>query len=457
MSTPSITLNNSLSRMKETLDSPLPIGMYVCGPTVYDRPHIGNARSVVIYDVLFRLLRHVYGAEAVTYVRNITDVDDKINQAAVQRGISIQSLTQEVTTQFHEDMAALLCLPPTIEPKVTEHMDDIVAMIDRLVGYGHAYCQDGHVLFDVTSDQSEYWHYGMLSGRTIEEQRSGARIAVESYKRHPGDFVLWKPASDQDDASSVFDSPWGRGRPGWHIECSAMSTKYLGHDFAIHGGGADLKFPHHENEIAQSCCANPGSHYAKLWVHNGFLTVDGEKMSKSLGNFVTVKALLDQGIPAEVIRFALLSAHYAKPLDWTEKLIADARKQLVKLYKNIEKTDDIAGDASAQDVLDALVEDLNLPKAIAALHRLRGAALRKAGALLGLLQDNPAHWRREHDRADTSHTGHVVSDVDQLIAARAQAKAEKNWVAADRIRDRLKAEGILLVDQPDGKTSWKRV
>lgn len=326
-----LQLYNTLSGKKEPF-KPLKedhVTMYVCGPTVYARPHIGNARSVVVYDVLFRLLSTLY--PQVTYVRNITDVDDKINAAAIERGISIQALTSEVTQWFHDDITALGCLPPTHEPRATEHIDGMIEMIEQLIDRGHAYVgSDGeHVLFDVTS----YHNYGLLSGRKLEDQEAGARVAVESYKHHAGDFVLWKPADDEDDASSKFDSPWGVGRPGWHIECSVMSSRFLGNSFDIHGGGADLKFPHHENEIAQSCCANEGSVYARYWVHNGFLTVNGEKMSKSLGNFVTVRDLLDAGIKGEVIRLALLMSKYNEPLDWNSEKIRDAEKLLDKWYR----------------------------------------------------------------------------------------------------------------------------
>ena len=425
---------NSLSRTKETLE-PLNkgrVGMYVCGPTVYARPHIGNARSVVVYDVLFRLLRHIYGEKHVTYVRNITDVDDKINAAAIERGITIQALTAEVTQQFHDDMGALNCLRPNIEPRATEHIDGMITMIETLIHNGNAYVgSDGqHVLFDVTSASNHAsWKYGMLSGRTIEEQQAGARVAVESYKKHPGDFVLWKPADAQDDDSSKFDSPWGVGRPGWHIECSVMSTEYLGHSFDIHGGGADLKFPHHENEIAQSCCAHPHGAFAKLWVHNGFLTVNGEKMSKSLGNFITVKDLLDKGIKGEVIRLALLSAKYNEPLDWNDKVVSDAQKTLdygYRAFKSVgfsplsfPRKRESSGDTSLDsrfrgnddmEDLDSLLNDLNMvgqintmralareimnPAANETKEFLEWKCLRlcKIGDMLGVLQQDPKIW-----------------------------------------------------------------
>ncbi len=462
-----IKLYNSLTRTKDALtkdahNNALPIGMYVCGPTVYSRPHIGNARSCVIYDVLFRLLRHVYGDDGVNYVRNITDVDDKINKAAIERGISIQQLTTEITEQFHHDIDAVGCLRPNIEPKATEHIAEIIAMIERLLKGGYAYISHSHVLFDITAKGHDGWNYGMLSGRQTEEQEAGARVAVEAYKRNSGDFVLWKPSDAQDDISSVFASPWGQGRPGWHIECSAMSTRYLGADFAIHGGGADLKFPHHENEIAQSCCANIGSHYAHHWVHNGFLTVDGEKMSKSLGNFITVHDLLERGVRGEVIRFALLSSHYAKPLDWNDKLLEDCTKQLDKFYRmmkdcqeqNIAQENEVspeitAPEITAPEIIKVLSDDLNLPKAIAVLHSLPAHQLKAAGAMLGLLQQNPNEWFA----VEKKHTLDEI-EIAELIAKRAAAKIAKNWAEADNIRNSLLTQNITLKDNPDGTTSW---
>ncbi|MEQ1788973.1 MAG: cysteine--tRNA ligase, partial [Rickettsiales bacterium] len=338
----SVFLYNTLTREKEEFKpaDDKNIKMYACGPTVYDRPHLGNARSVVVYDVLFRLLRNIYGAEHVTYVRNITDVDDKINAAAKAAGEPISAMTKRVEGWFHDDMAALNCLSPTHEPRATAHISDMVEIIEKLIISGNAYASQGHVLFRVAS----YKDYGQLSGRKLDDLIAGARVEVESYKENAGDFVLWKPADEGDDASSVFASPWGAGRPGWHIECSAMSKKYLGDDFDIHGGGADLMFPHHENEIAQSCCAAPKSSFAKYWVHNGFLTVNGEKMSKSLGNFTTVKDVLNKGVRGEVIRFALLSTKYSEPLDWNEKLLADAQKSMDGFYRALEGFESVSYD-----------------------------------------------------------------------------------------------------------------
>jgi len=445
---------NTLTRKKEPF-APLDaanIRMYVCGPTVYDRPHLGNARSVVVYDVLYRLLRHLY--PKVTYVRNITDVDDKINARAKERGISIRALTEEVTRQFHDDMGALGCLLPTVEPRATEHMVEMHAIIGKLMQNGHAYAKDGHVLFDVASvphykasmgNTVDHFVYGMLSHRVQDDLVAGARVEVESYKKNPGDFVLWKPAGNGDDASSVFDSPWGKGRPGWHIECSAMSSKHLGPDFDIHGGGADLMFPHHENEIAQSRAADPASHFARYWVHNGFLTVNGEKMSKSLGNFVTVKDLLDKGVKGEVIRFALLSAKYNEPLDWNEKLVQDAKLTLDKWYRIQDSGFGIQGEFP-EAFLEALCDDLNLPKAFSVMHAAKPETLKAMGALLGILQQEPQSWFK----------GEASDDVQSQIDARMAAKQAKNWPEADRIRKELSAQGILLEDRPDGTTDWRR-
>lgn len=439
----SIQLQDTLSGKKQPfipLDAQH-VRMYVCGPTVYARPHIGNARSAVIYDVWFRLLKSQY--ERVTYARNITDVDDKINKAAVEREISIQALTAEVTQQFHDDMDALLCERPTIEPRATEHIGEIITMIEALIAGGYAYAAEGHVLFSVAA----YDAYGKLSRRTRDEMIAGARVEIAPYKKDAADFVLWKPAAQADDASSKFDSPWGVGRPGWHIECSAMSTAHLGENFDIHGGGADLKFPHHENEIAQSCCAAPKSGYAKYWVHNGFLTVNGEKMSKSLGNFITVYELLQQGVKGEVIRLALLSSKYNEPLNWTEKLVTDAQKTLDKLYR-------IAGNAEAGEVdanvSAALADDLNTPLAITRLLQIEDASSMKASAhLLGFLQQSEEAWFKG-DAQDND------AEIEAQIAARIAAKQNKNWAEADAIRDALKAAGVILEDRPDGTTDWRR-
>jgi len=508
-------LYNSLTRKKEQFqpDDPKNIRLYVCGPTVYDRAHLGNARSVVVYDVLYRLLCHLYGKDHVTYVRNITDVDDKINAAAKERRISIQALTKEVTQWFHDDMAALGCLPPTREPRATEHIPQMIAMIEKLIANGNAYVSENHVLFAVTT----YKGYGKLSGRVQEELKAGARIEVESYKKHPGDFVLWKPSSkalslegrglgegDDPQQEPGWDSPWGKGRPGWHIECSAMSTEYLGENFDLHGGGADLKFPHHENEIAQSCCATPGSHFAKTWIHNGFLTVNGEKMSKSLGNFKTVHDLLgnstgiEQQKIGENIRFALLSAKYNEPLDWNEKLYEDAKKTLDKWYRQLPPTRHPrdshchpreGGDPKlAPAFLEALQDDMNLPKAISLMHNSSPEELFVMGKMLGFfamtkeerfkgvveavgsasgtskaeavgtsISVGYVNATEENDTLSASATStHTETSIQNLITARTAAKKSKNWKEADRIREELKAQGILLEDRPDGTTDWRR-
>ncbi len=456
-----IKLSNTLTRQVEpfTPIDPAHVKMYVCGPTVYARPHIGNARSVVVYDVLYRLLAHDF--PNVTFVRNITDVDDKINAAAVERGITIQALTSEVTEQFHGDMGALNCLKPTVEPKATEHIAQMIALIERLIAGGFAYAAEGHVLFRVQKDPN----YGSLSRRSVKDMIAGARVEVAPYKEYAGDFVLWKPSYAEatdgrpaDDTSAVFDSPWGPGRPGWHIECSAMSETHLGHNFDIHGGGADLMFPHHENEIAQSTCGNAGSHYAKYWVHNGFLTVEGEKMSKSLGNFITVHDLLSKGVKGEVIRFALMSTRYNEPLDWSEKLLSDAEKVLNRMYRRIQDSGFRIQEGIATNpqspipnplLLEALRDDLNTPKALAILQTLDDEALLASANFLGLLQQTSDSWFK----GDSG--GEDTLWIEVQIAARNDAKKARDFATSDAIRDMLKAKGIVLEDSATG-TTWRR-
>jgi cysteinyl-tRNA synthetase len=476
-------LYNTLTRRKEEF-RPLDaknVRMYVCGPTVYDRPHLGNARSTVVYDVLYRVLCELYGKANVTYARNITDVDDKINAAAKQNGEPISALTARVEGWFHDDIRALNCLPPTHEPRATAHIKEMIRIIEMLLANNHAYVSEGHVLFDVMSTPPHIpparggdagggnWYYGQLSGRRLEELIAGARIEVESYKKHPGDFVLWKPADTGDDPSSVFDSPWGKGRPGWHIECSAMSSKYLGADFDIHGGGADLMFPHHENEIAQSRCSAKGSHFARYWVHNGFLTVGGEKMSKSLGNFTTVKDVLDKGVHGEVIRLAYLMTKYNEPLDWNEKLLTDAKKMLDGWYRRLIPSP-LVGEGKGggsndktqpyltpppnlppqggEEFLHALADDLNTPRAISLMHNADPAELKTMGGLLGLLQQDFESWFKGSGNND----GEIQAQIDARIAA----KKAKNFAEADRIRKELADAGIILEDRPDGTTDWRR-
>jgi len=456
-----IRIHNTLTRRKEDFEpyDPRNVRMYVCGPTVYDRAHIGNARPVVVFDVLFRLLRQDYGAEQVHYARNITDVDDKIITAARENGEPIDALTVRTTEAFHADMAELGALPPTSEPRATRHIPQMIALIERLIASGHAYAADGHVLFAVQSHPD----YGKLSRRDREEMIAGARVEVAPYKKDPADFVLWKPAAPDEPG---WDSPWGRGRPGWHVECSAMSHEILQTPFDIHGGGQDLIFPHHENEIAQSECGY-GDGFARYWMHNGYLTVHGEKMSKSLGNFFTVRELLDEGWPGEVIRLVLLSAQYRHPLDFNRDKLADARTQLDRLYQALRGVRDLtpADARPAPELLTALEDDLNTPEALAALHegahalnkaagnadaaaRAKGTLL--AGAwLLGLLQQDPEAWFKG-GAADVE-----AAEIERLIAERQAARKRKDFATADRIRDDLKARGIVLEDSPQG-TTWKR-
>jgi cysteinyl-tRNA synthetase len=430
-----LRLHNTLTRRKEDflpLD-PGHVRMYVCGPTVYDLAHIGNARPVVVFDVLYRLLKRLY--PRVTYVRNITDVDDKIIDAAKASGTPIDAITARNTAAFHADMAALGVLQPDVEPRATAHIAEMQALIKMLIGTGHAYVADGHVLFSVPSKPD----YGKLSGRSRDEQIAGARVEVAPYKKGPADFVLWKPSTPEQPG---WDSPWGRGRPGWHIECSAMSERHLGVPFDIHGGGLDLVFPHHENEIAQSECAHGGAMFAKYWMHNGWLTVNGEKMSKSLGNFFTVRDLLAKA-PGEAIRLMLLKTHYRAPLDFTEDALANAKAELDRLYR-------AAGDRAADTsdaVLDALADDLNTPLAVSRLHETRGAGAR----LLGLLTMTADEWFRWQP------AGAAVDEAEifRLIDARLAARKARDFAEADRIRSELERKGIVLEDTPQG-TKWRR-
>ncbi|PWC66030.1 cysteinyl-tRNA synthetase [Azospirillum sp. TSH7] len=456
-----LDLYNTLTRRKERFEPLRPdhVGMYVCGPTVYDTAHIGNARPVVVFDLLFRLLSRLY--PAVTYVRNITDVDDKIIDRARDSGEPIDALTARTTDLFHADMDALNALRPTIEPRATQHIGQMIALIATLIERGNAYAAEGHVLFSVPSMPS----YGQLSRRSLDDMIAGARVEVAPYKRDASDFVLWKPSSPDQPG---WDSPWGRGRPGWHIECSAMAKEHLGVTFDIHGGGLDLIFPHHENEIAQSCCANGTDRLARTWVHNGFVTVEGEKMSKSLGNFFTVHDLLDE-FPGEAIRLTLLSAHYRQPLDFTREGIRQAKGALDRWYQALRGDPVPAAAELPFDVLAALEDDLNSPLAIAHLHELATAvnkaksdaekaaakgALLAAGQQLGLLQQDPEAWFRWAP-AGGGAEGLSDADVEQLIADRKAARAGKNFAEADRIRKELADKGIVLEDGPQG-TTWKR-
>ncbi|GMG81642.1 cysteine--tRNA ligase [Paralimibaculum aggregatum] len=451
--TSEITLYDSRTRQKQPLrpDAAGRVGMYVCGPTVYDRAHIGNARPAVVFDVLFRLLRHELGAGRVTYVRNFTDVDDKINaRAAESRGpgesleAAVRRITDETIGWYHEDMGALGTMRPDHEPRCTEYIPQMIAMAERLIAAGHAYAAEGHVLFEVAS----YAGYGGLSRRSLDEMEAGARVEVAPYKRNPMDFVLWKPSTPEQPG---WDSPWGRGRPGWHIECSAMAKALLGDRFQIHAGGIDLQFPHHENERAQSCCANATEEMADIWMHNGYLMVEGEKMSKSLGNFFTVKDLRDRGIPGEVMRMVLLSTQYRQPLDWTGKRVAEAEAAL-RRWRGL-----CAGVAPAAAVpaavRAALADDINTPKAIAALHALAGqgdaAGLRAGAELLGLLTDALGGWEAAAE-ADAD----VAAGIDRLLAARAAARKARDFARADAIRDGLAAAGVEVKDTPQG-AEWQ--
>ncbi len=458
-----IRLHNTLTRAKDDfvpLD-PGHVRMYVCGPTVYDRAHIGNARPVVVFDVLYRLLGAAY--PRVTYVRNITDVDDKIIDAARARGVAIDTLTAETADAFHEDMTALGALPPDVEPRATLHIPQMIAMIERLIAGGHAYEAEHHVLFNVPSMAD----YGRLSNRDRREMIAGARVEVAPYKKDPADFVLWKPSTPDQPG---WESPWGRGRPGWHIECSAMSETHLGETFDIHGGGQDLIFPHHENEIAQSTCAHGGAPFVRYWLHNGYLTVNGEKMSKSLGNFFTVRDLLAKA-PGEALRFYMLGTHYRQPLDWTLDGLAEAKKGLDRLYGALRGACEVkaAAGAAPEGVRAALEDDLNTPLAIARLHEtatalnkavpdaeraaLKGALL-AGGALLGLLAEDVEAWFK-WTPAGAGADGLAEDEIEGMIAARAAARKARDFAEADRIRDALAAAGVVLEDKADG-TIWRR-
>ncbi|MEQ7155575.1 cysteine--tRNA ligase [Brevundimonas aurifodinae] len=462
-------LHDTLKREKRefTPRDPSRVTLYVCGPTVYDYAHIGNARPPVVFDVLVRLLRRTYGPDAVVYARNVTDVDDKINQKASREGVPIGDVTARYEAAYLADMAALNVSPPDIAPHVTDHMDAIVAQIGAILNQGSAYVAEGHVLFDVSS----YPSYGALSGRNLDDMIAGARVEVAPYKKNPHDFVLWKPSKEGEPA---WPSPWGDGRPGWHIECSAMIEQVLGLPIDIHGGGIDLVFPHHENEIAQGVCAHGHAHadqahdaYARYWMHNGFLTVDAEKMSKSVGNVLLLHDLV-QSMPGEVVRWALLSAHYRQPLDWNQSLLDQSRKNLDRLYGALGRAKSVAVESAEPpaEFLAAIQDDLNTPGAIASLFALsseieRGmtagdlaavgpakAALLAAGDILGVLQSDPDAWFS--GGADDA----LKAEVEALLAQRLTARAEKDWPEADRIRDRLTALNVVVMDGPNGAT-WR--
>jgi cysteinyl-tRNA synthetase len=455
-----LKLYDTLTREKRIFTplDPSNVRMYVCGPTVYDFAHIGNARPVIVFDVLFRLLRHLYGAAHVTYTRNITDVDDKINARAAEEypalplNEAIRKVTETTDRQFHEDVAALGCLPPSVEPRATEHIAEMRTLIDRLVNSGNAYVEQDHVLFSVASMPD----YGKLARRSLDEMIAGARVEVAPYKHAPMDFVLWKPSKPGEPA---WPSPAGiktPGRPGWHIECSAMSWKHLGETFDIHGGGIDLVFPHHENEIAQSRCAFHTPIMANYWVHNGFLQVEGEKMAKSLGNFVTIRDLLKDW-PGEVIRLTMLLTHYRQPLNWTANALRESQRTLDHWY---ELTADAAPGILCADVIGALADDLNTPKAIASLHELRTEAakghtgacgsLKASAQLIGLLQQTAVRWGGFRPASVAIDENKVTA----LIAARNAARQAKNFRESDRLRDELAKMGVIVKDTKHG-TTWE--
>ncbi len=464
-----LSLYDTLHREKRvfTPRDPKRVTLYVCGPTVYDYAHIGNARPPVVFDVLTRLLRREYGADHVIYARNVTDVDDKINQKAHREGVEIGEITARYEAAYLADMGLLNVSPPDIAPHVTDHMDAIVAQIGQIVDAGCAYAAEGHVLFDVAA----YPAYGALSGRNLDDMIAGARVEVAPYKKNAHDFVLWKPSKENEPS---WPSPWGAGRPGWHIECSAMIEETLGLPIDIHGGGIDLVFPHHENEIAQGVCAHGHAHadqapaeYSRYWMHNGFLTVDAEKMSKSIGNVLLLHDLV-QNLPGEVVRWALLSAHYRQPLDWNQSLLDQSKKNLDRLYGALRRAADIEakGDVPADDFLEAVSDDLNTPGAMSKLFALsseieramtagdhQAVAVAKgqllaSGALLGVLLSSPDQWFE--GGADDA----LKTEVEALLAERVTARAAKDWPAADRIRDRLTELNVVVMDGPTGAT-WR--
>jgi cysteinyl-tRNA synthetase len=456
----SLILHNTLSRSKEEFvpGTPGQVSVYVCGPTVYNRPHIGNARPAVVFDVLVRYLRTRY---AVTYVRNITDIDDKINAAAAASGESIAVIAARHAADYHADMDALGVLPPDVEPYATHHLAEIIAMIECLIKGGHAYEAEGHVLFRVES----FPDYGRLSRRDRRQLMDGARVEVAPYKEDPGDFILWKPSSAEQPG---WDSPWGRGRPGWHIECSAMAATHLGTTIDIHGGGNDLIFPHHENEIAQSRCAHDGEPFSRYWLHNGFVNVDSTKMSKSLGNVVLVHDLLEEA-PGEVVRLALLNAHYRQPLDWSDDVLVEARRKLDRLYNALRKVSGWESDwtevTPSLDFTEALEDDINTPRALAAMFALAreinrlgdnpeavqlARQLRASAELLGLLGSDPVAWF-EAGAAQNADG----AEIDALLEQRSAARVAGDYAEADRIRDQLTDMGVVIEDSPDGPR-WRR-
>ncbi len=443
-----LKLTNSLTRKKELFEpiNPKAITMYACGPTVYDNPHVGNARTLVVFDTLFRLLKKIY--QNVNYVRNITDVDDKIIEASKKKNKSIQKITEEVTKVFHENCKSLNCLQPTREPKATEHIKEMIEMTNSLISKEFAYVSERHVYFAVTN----FKEYGKLSNKNLEELKAGSRIEVSKLKKNPMDFVLWKPSLDEDPG---WESPWGRGRPGWHLECSVMSEKYLGKNFDIHGGGLDLIFPHHENEIAQSCCNNSTKKFSNYWVHNGFVTIDKEKMSKSLGNIVTISDAVKK-YSGQVVRLALMSAHYSQPLDWNEKLLLEQKSTIEKWYQLYEDSDE----ELESEVIESLLEDLNTPGFIAKIHELYNIAKKgdkkskkkfnSACRLIGLFNQSKDEW----DKFKRSNSKISEEFILNKINERLNAKNNGNYKLADQIRDELLKKDVVIEDQKD-KTVWR--
>ncbi len=457
----SIKLYNTLTKQKQVFEplDPERVTMYVCGPTVYSYAHIGNARPAVVFDVLVKLLRKNY--KQVIYARNLTDVDDKINAAASEQNVAIDVITKKFTDIYHQDMGSLGVNMPDIEPRATDHIDQIISMIERLIETGFAYEAEQHVLFNVPA----YIEYGKLSGRNRDDMIAGARVEVAPYKRDPADFVLWKPSTPDQPA---WNSPWGSGRPGWHIECSAMIEKHLGRTIDIHGGGQDLIFPHHENEIAQSTCAHDQEVFCRYWIHNGFVNVNYEKMSKSIGNVLLVHDLLEKA-PGEAVRYALLSTHYRSPLDWTDELLASSKKSLDRLYGALDEINHIEAKVAPEKLTEkfyaALNEDLNTPLAFSELHvlakqannanddqqraEIKGALL-ECAKTVGLLQQAPSAWFGAED------TELDKAQIDALILQRNEARVAKDFATADNIRDQLTALGIEILDKPEG-TSWRKV
>ena len=444
-----LNLYNTLSRNKQ-LFVPLDkknVRLYVCGPTVYDYPHVGNARPLIVFDLLFRLLQEIYGNKHVQYARNITDVDDKIIDSAKKNSISINDLTKKVTKDFHEDCDYLGCLIPTVEPRATEHIKEMIDLTKKLIDTNFAYVQNDHVYFEV----SKYADYGKLSNKKVSELIAGARVEISQSKKTPADFVLWKPSLSEEPG---WDSPWGRGRPGWHLECSAMSEKYLGKEFDIHGGGLDLIFPHHENEIAQSVCANKTKVLANFWMHNGYVTVNKEKMSKSENNFITINQLKDK-YDGQVIRLAMLSTHYRQPFDWNDKILETSYKTLSKWYKFYSKKEV----ALSQALLDALKDDLNTPQYISEIHRLyqealagneeSAAQLSSACKLLGLFNKDQNAWNNSKGKKSLSK-----EEIEIFISERNVARDKKDFKKSDEIRDILKDKGVLIEDDQN-ITTWK--